>query len=117
MKITTTIAAALIAAVFLGMSVYLLLHFGINTAPSGDWDHTLVIYNAINSVGFTAVGVLLGAQVQQVNVSAAKADAQKKGDTAKAALAALNNVAPGSLDKSLNGDDPISIARGLLLGI
>ena len=60
-------------------------------AGSNNWDHALVLYNALTSVGFTAVGVLLGTQVQQVNLAAAekkasdaKAEADKKGMVLKA---------------------------------
>jgi putative transposase len=44
--------------------------------PVGNWDHALTVFSGAASAGFTAIGVLLGTAVQQVNVSNGQADAR-----------------------------------------
>ena len=97
------IAAAVVAVVFLAMSIWLLSKFG------EDWSHAVVIYNAVCSIAFTAFGVLLGSKVQEVNVAKAtasateaKADATKKADAIKSALTTLR-PGTGSNDEAGGG--------------
>ena len=122
----TKIAAAVIALVYLGASAFILYHFGVTNTPSGEWDHVIVIYNSITSVGFTAIGVLLGTQVQQVNLNAAKADtAAAKADTAAAkadadkktvaSRAAIGLLGPAAADGGGSAPTPVVRAHNLLV--
>ena len=74
--------ALILALSFLAASAWM-LNYAIQTDPS-HWDHPIVVYNALTSVGFSAIGVLLGTKVQQVNVDKANADTvQAKKESAK----------------------------------
>lgn len=106
-KLTSAVAVLLTIA-FLIASGWLLMSFGLTGEHA--WDHAVVIYNALTSVGFTAIGVLLGTKVQQVNIEKANsdvgkvtADAQKKSDAIHAALSHLDNAPPAAPPKP--GDD------------
>lgn len=83
------IVALLVAVVFLALSAYLIQKFA-------DWNQVVVVYNAICSVAFSAFGVLLGAKVQEVNVTravqtaeTALKDAQQKTEAIRTAAKAL----------------------------
>jgi len=115
------IVAILLTAVFLGVSIWLL-----NTYGAGDrgWEHAVVVYNALTSIAFTAVGVLLGAKVQQVHVDKANADAEqatndasKKSAAIKTALMKLEEAAGRNVQEAGGGTvtvDSISGARIIL---
>ena len=114
-----TYSALALTIVFLVVSAWLLKNFGV----TGDhaWDHAVVVYNALTSIAFTAVGVLLGAKVQQIHVDKANADATlAKGESAaktaaiKTALTHLNS-ANGQVDEAGRGIAPASTARAVLL--
>ena len=118
----TKAAAALIALAFLVGSGVMLYCFGLNTPDKGNWDHAVIVYNALTSVGFTAIGVLLGTQVQQVNVANAKAetkdakaDGNKKATAIRGAVDALGHPAAASADEAGGGVTPVANARSLLL--
>ena len=113
----TTIAAGVLTLVFLAVSGWILATFGV-----GDhgWDHVVVVYNALTSIAFTAVGVLLGAKVQQVNVNkandeakAANAKATTSSSAIKTALSQLETPSNTKVDES--GGGSISAARSTLL--
>jgi len=94
----TTIAiitGIVLALAYLVASWFLFDNFAMQKPPEGsNWERALVIYNGIASVGFAAIGVLLGTQVQQASVARArqeaaeakvdateaKVDAKKKGE-------------------------------------
>ncbi len=84
--LTKNIWAIVIGLFWIVISVVLVYHFGVQ---ENNWDHTLVVYNAVSSVGFAAIGVLLGVKVQQVDLVNAKADAKSKSNAVKDALRAL----------------------------
>ena len=87
----TLIAAIVLTVIYVVWSWYVFSKFAMQTPPNGSsWDHAMVIYNGVASIGFAAIGVLLGTQVQQTNVAraheeaaGAKADAAKKGEVIK----------------------------------
>lgn len=93
----STIAAIVLTAIWLVASWYLFDKFAMQTPPLGsNWERALIIYNGLASVGFTAIGVLLGTQVQQANVArarqeaaVAKVDATKKGEVIERVTEAL----------------------------
>jgi len=74
----TTFAAWGFAILYLGYVGFLILKFVLGDGADKNWEHALVILNAVSAIGFAAVGVLLGTTVQQVNV----ANAEKKADKA-----------------------------------
>ena len=89
------VVAGIVAVVYLAMSFYLLDKYP-------EWERTVVVYNALSAIAFSAFGVLLGSKVQEVNVvkavqtaKEATADAQKKGEAVKAAAMALGDDEAG----------------------
>ncbi|WP_077002717.1 hypothetical protein [Variovorax sp. KK3] len=112
-------AALLITLAFLLASGWLLYAFGL----TGDkaWDRAVVVYNALTSVGFAAVGVLLGTKVQQVNVEKAngeadkaKADAARKADAIKTALTEMGKPPAAAVDEAGGGIAPLTHAQIIL---
>jgi hypothetical protein len=103
-KVTPGVALILTLS-FLAASAWM-LNYAIQTDKS-NWDHAVVVYNALTSVGFSAVGVLLGTKVQQGNVDRANADtAQAKQDAAKKTTAiqsALTHLDGASSDEAGGG--------------
>ena len=105
--------ALILTLSFLAASAWM-LNYAIQTDKS-NWDHAIVVYNALTSVGFSAVGVLLGTKVQQVNVDKANADtAQAKQESAKKTTAiqsALTHLEGTSADESGGG----AVANGVAI--
>lgn len=125
----TLSVAIILALLYVGASWLLLNHFVLSKPPGDDatWQRALVIYNGIASVGFAAIGVLLGTSVQQVNLAAAQKDANAakqeasdKGNVIKGALDKLSGVAPPSSAEAGGGAaaalTQVNDARKILLG-
>src|SRR5438105_15721641 len=97
-SVVTTLAALALTVLYIGTCWLFINRFALdNPLPDLQWQRALVIFSGISSVGFAAIGVLLGTTVQQVNVSAAreqaataKADAEKKAGAIRSALSTLN---------------------------
>jgi hypothetical protein len=105
------IAAAILTGLYVVVAIYLLVHFGLERIAGGNWERSILIFNALSALGFAAAGVLLGTTVQQVNVANAQretvnakvgeADAKRQeGKTADQA-AVLVDAAAKSLSKRL----------------
>lgn len=80
----------------------------IASEATPSWDKALVLYNGLCAVGFTAVGVLLGTQVQEVNVVAARRDAQaaqRDKAVAQTDAATVRAGARAALRATTAGDD------------
>ena len=111
-KITPGVALILMLT-FLAASAWMLNQ--ASQTDKGTWDHAIVIYNALTSVGFSAVGVLLGTKVQQVNVDKANAEtAQAKQESAKKTTAiqsALTHLEGTSADEAGGG----AVANGVAI--
>lgn len=113
----------LVAAVFLGLAwlfaSWLMYRRFVQSDQTGTWDHALVLYNGLSSVGFTAIGVLLGTQVQQVNVSAARREAETarksateaKTDAAKLRAGARAAAKAATPAADLGGGSPADAAK------
>ncbi|MDT8274835.1 hypothetical protein RQ734_02110 [Roseomonas mucosa] len=70
-------AAVVLTAVFVIFTGIMLMHFVLPDRAVANWERALLLYNAVASVGFAAVGTLLGAQVKSVDVASARGDAAK----------------------------------------
>ena len=116
--IVTTIVALALAALYVAACWFLLRRFALDQRlPELQWQRALMIFSGISSVGFAAIGVLLGTTVQQMNVSAAKADANKKAIAIKGAIAELAGT-PGAKPDDIGGgtaDTRAAAARRILL--
>lgn len=93
--------ATLLTLFYLGCTIALYVLFVKQGAATEDvrWTRAVFLFGGVSSIGFTAVGILLGTKVQQVNVADAKkdaADAKKdtkvQVDANNDALQALNTV-------------------------
>lgn len=92
----TVLAAVGLTLLYIGASIFLLDRFALDKPlPEESWSRALIIYNGIASVGFAAIGVLLGTSVQQVTVAAAKQEAAKKTAAIKAAAEKLTSPHQG----------------------
>src|SRR5690348_802981 len=74
------VIAGLLTAAYLVFVGLLVVWFVVGDGADKKWDHAQIIFNALSAIAFSAVGVLLGTTVQQVNV----ANAKKETDKAKA---------------------------------
>ena len=117
-----TILAATLLIVFWMYATYQLYQdFIVATKqPGGGWERAQAIYSGITSVGFAAIGVLLGTQVQQVNVAAARSDADKARLGEAKAKGAIKDVLPmlppddrggGSRDAAVTAESALAAVR------
>ncbi|MBP2511752.1 hypothetical protein [Sphingomonas sp. PvP018] len=107
LPVYTLVAAALLAVAWLIASWLMYERFVPPGQPEA-WDRALVLYNGLSAVGFTAIGVLLGTQVQQVNVAAARREAAsaRQGEAeAKSGAAATKAGARAAAKAAGAGDD------------
>jgi len=126
-QFSTVAAAALLLALYLYASWYLMGHFtgtnaqGVPVVGELGWSRALVVYNGIASIGFAAAGVLLGTTVQQVNLAAAKADAAKKGAALKDALDKATTPPPAASGSDVGGAGPVvrleAVRQALINGL
>ena len=98
----TLITAGILVALYVAASWYMFVHFTNAAGTDVAWQRGLIIYNGVASVGFTAIGVLLGTSVQQASTSAIRAtaessklDAARKGAAIKTALVVSNSELGG----------------------
>jgi hypothetical protein len=109
------IAAGLILLVYFGISGVILASLLGNT-PLKNWDQIIVIFNAVGALATTACGVLLGVEVQQANVDAARGESQslsrQVGRKDAAALEALGHLE--ATNPAARGADPLAGARSAL---
>ena len=121
-SLLTTLVALALTGLYIFACWFLVNRFALeNPLPDAQWQRALVIFSGISSVGFAAIGVLLGTTVQQVNVSAAreqaanaKAEAEKKTGAIKNALATLHNTGKPD-DVGGGAPERISTAHRILL--
>lgn len=112
--------ALILTISFLAASAWM-LSYAIQT-DKNNWDHAVVVYNALTSVGFSAVGVLLGTKVQQVNVDKANSDtakaqqeSAKKTSAIQSALTHLEGTAADEAGGGTVGNQvAIAAAKGYL---
>jgi hypothetical protein len=94
--LVTLIAAAALSALYLAAAGYMFDKFAIHKPPDGSsYDHALGIFAGIQSIGLTAVGVLLGVAVQQPRVTDAKAEEQKAKNAIRAVIHPSNELGGG----------------------
>jgi len=98
------IAAGVIVAIYFIVAGVLLYEL-YQPRQGVDWDHVLTIFNAIGAVATAAAGVLLGVQIQQGHV-----DAAKRAEEAKAADVTRKDVA---LRQALEQLDPPGAAASI----
>jgi hypothetical protein len=96
-----------------GMLVWKVLSPGI---PAQNWDQVIVIFNAIGTLATIAAGVLLGVEIQQGNVDAARHEARnsaavaaRKDEAVRAALEHLEGA--GATSAAVATDASVSRAR------
>jgi hypothetical protein len=104
----TVITASVVVGVYLALTGLMLWVFGFDPRPGPNWDHAILIYNSFLGFAFAAGGVLLGTQIQQVNVDAARREAgEAKSETAKVKQAVKNAVTEAGDDRGgANAPDP-----------
>ena len=92
------ITAAALLLLYIGLTIAMMSWF----SAEGDkrWDRVLLIYNGFTAFGLAAGGVLLGTQIQQGNVKAARresdaarSEAERVKQAARTALAATEATA------------------------
>jgi hypothetical protein len=109
------IAACIILIAYFTVAGVLLSNlYHPGSGPAPEWDHVLVVFNAIGALATTAAGVLLGVEIQQANVRAATKDAQNQVKTVErknaAITTALENL-ESSNSAATSLDSPVSKAR------
>ncbi len=111
-----TAGALLLAYLLIAAIVLWSLYHPGNKPPA--WDQVLVIFNAIGALATTAVGVLLGVEIQQGTVNAALKDAQREAaDAARkgnAIVAALSHLDAAGPTAAAAADPSIAAARTAL---
>jgi hypothetical protein len=95
-------AAAALAIVYLAAAWFMLSTFALHDPPQGaNYDRAVAIFAGIQSIGYTAIGVLLGAAVQQPLVAAARSG------EVQAKQAITDVIAPSSELGGASLPDPI----------
>ena len=99
------VTAGVLLALYVGLTIAMVGYFA-GSADGKLWEHALLIYNGFTAFAVAAGGVLLGTQIQQANVAAArreandaKAEADRVKGAAREALAAVH-AEPASGDKA-----------------
>lgn len=102
--------------------VLLLLYVGLTIAMiflaekgDGRWEHALLIYNGFTAFAVAAGGVLLGTQIQQANVTAARREAtEAKSESDRVKLAARAALAATHAPSAAAGATSLADVRDLL---
>lgn len=89
------VTAGVLLLLYVGLTVAMMGYFAASEGKL--WEHALLIYNGFTAFAVAAGGVLLGTQIQQANVTAARreaTEARSESDrvkqAARAALAATH---------------------------
>jgi hypothetical protein len=77
MATVPVLVGTVLLALYVALTYWLFSHFGFADAAVGNWERAMVLYNSVTTLAFAAAGVVLGVQVQQKNVAAAKAETQE----------------------------------------
>jgi hypothetical protein len=119
------VAAAILLGIYLIIAcilLWLLYNPGEKTSAP-DWNHVLVIFNAIGAIATSAAGVLLGVEIQRENVvradeakKMAEADSNRKADAVRTALARIDALNGGAAAVNVNLDPVRLVLRNALGG-
>ena len=86
------ITAAALLLLYIGLTIAMMSWF--SAEPNERWDRVLLIYNGFTAFGLAAGGVLLGTQIQQANVTAARRESDAaRGEAERVKQAARNALA------------------------
>lgn len=118
----TLVTAGILVVLYVAASWYMFAHFASEAGTDVGWQRGLIIYNGVASVGFTAIGVLLGTSVQQASTSASRSaaessrlDAARKGAAIKTALDVSNSeLGGGTLDETRRAE---AVRQALMQGL
>ena len=113
------ITAAILLALYVGLTIAMIAHFATDTTKETGqmvWERTLLIYNSFMSFAAAAGGVLLGTQIQQAQVGAAHQQAAAATQEAdKAKQAAVGALAATHADPAASASPPMAAVRAELL--
>lgn len=96
--------AAVLLVLYVGLTISMMAYFAADNTHL--WEHALLVYNGFTAFAVAAGGVLLGTQIQQANVTAARreatearAESTRVRQAARQALVALHAAqAPAAAD-------------------
>jgi hypothetical protein len=111
--LVTLVAAVALSVLYFVAAWYMFDTFALNTpSDTTSYDRASAIFAGIQSIGFAAVGVLLGVAVQQPRVADAKAGEQK-------AKQAIRNVINPSNESGGGGGSslPAPVVKQLMEGL
>lgn len=91
------IAAVIVACLYVILWLFFLYAFGFGGklpfSLAGNWEHANALFNLLTSIGYAAIGVLLGTKVEKANTEAAKGHVKQLSSTASGALEAAQALA------------------------
>lgn len=110
----TLLTAGILVLFYLALTGVMFAQAG-NIDPSA-WQNKLIIYNGFTAFAATAAGVLLGTQIQQANVTAARTELAEKREGIKALLEDVGQPGSGGGAESMGAADPRieTLRRGLV---
>ena len=91
----TVWTAVVLVAFYLGLTGFMFWYAGGDPAV---WQQRLVVYNGFTAFAATAAGVLLGTQIQQANVTAARTELAEKQAGIKALIEDVGEPGAGGAE-------------------
>jgi hypothetical protein len=109
----TVWTAGVLVGFYLIMTAFMFWYAGGDIAV---WQQRLVVYNGFTAFAATAAGVLLGTQIQQANVTEARAELAENKAGIKALLEDIGQPGSGGGAEAMGATDPRmeSLRRGLV---
>ena len=105
------LTAAVLLALYVGLTVAMIVEYAESTQQMR-WDRVLVIYNGFSAFAAAAGGVLLGTQVQRVNLVQARKETERAKSAIREALALTEPAGTTTLDaRSATAADVRDILR------
>ena len=110
----TLLTAGILVLFYLALTGVMFAQAGAIDASA--WQNKLIIYNGFTAFAATAAGVLLGTQIQQANVTEARAELAEKKAGIKALLEDVGQPGSGGGAESMGATDPRleTLRRGLV---
>jgi hypothetical protein len=112
-------AAAVLLALYVGLTIAMVVHFAKAPPNSPQWEHALLIYNGFTAFAVAAAGVLLGTQIQQTVVASARNEATQakaESDRLRAAVRGALSTAEAAPSVDDGGEPSLARVRSVLTG-
>ncbi|MDO8377995.1 hypothetical protein [Phenylobacterium sp.] len=107
------LTAGVLLLLYVGLTVAMMGYFAASEGKL--WEHALLIYNGFTAFAVAAGGVLLGTQIQQANVTAARREAtEAKSEADRVKQAARAALAATHAPSAAAGAAPLADVRDLL---